>query len=95
MRRQVERFNREAELAVPLGLHVGINAGALVNQGTVDFGGGAIVAVATDLFLARFGAAGAHLWSLGWALVFCADDDIKAWKDAFQAAGALRWPEGW
>jgi site-specific DNA-methyltransferase (adenine-specific) len=28
----------------------------------------------------------------GWALVFCADDDMRAWRDALSAAGALRWP---
>jgi len=26
----------------------------------------------------------------GWALVFCADDDIRAWRDAFDKAGARR-----
>lgn len=27
----------------------------------------------------------------GWALVFCADDDIHAWREAFARAKALRW----
>lgn len=26
----------------------------------------------------------------GWALIFCADDDIRAWRDALEAAGAMR-----
>lgn len=27
----------------------------------------------------------------GWALIFCADDDMRSWRDALSAAGALRW----
>ncbi len=27
----------------------------------------------------------------GWAQIFCADDDIRAWRDALCDAGALRW----
>lgn len=32
-------------------------------QGTIDLGGGALVSAATDGFVAKFNAAGAHLWS--------------------------------
>jgi hypothetical protein len=32
-------------------------------QGTVDFGGGGLTALAGDMFLAKFDAAGNHLWS--------------------------------
>jgi hypothetical protein len=29
--------------------------------------------------------------SKGWALTFCADDDIAAWREAYRVAGAMRW----
>ncbi|MFN8176923.1 MAG: FlgD immunoglobulin-like domain containing protein [bacterium] len=46
-------------------------------QGTVDFGGGPLTAVATDLFLARFNASGAHVFSRDMPGAFGPGADIE------------------
>lgn len=52
-------------------------------QGTIDFGGGALIAKNTDTFLARLSADGEHVWSKG----FKSDNSSYPGAVAFDAGG--------